>query len=294
MNSKKIIAFVAVVAMALGPVTPAFAVSKEIVQLQTQVQALADQMARMQQSFDERMGVMRNLVEQSTDSVNKLAIGVDQVQKGLSQQTNDTAGKVDQVSGQVQALHDSLDELKARMAKVSKQLEDMQAQQSNLNAGQAAPGMTGQPGGVAGAPQQQAPPADVLYNNALRDYNAAKYDLAAGEFADYLKFYANTELAGNAQFYLADIEYRQGNFEQAVKDYDKVIEQYPTGNKGSAAQLKKGYALLELGRQQEGIRELNALVARYPRSQEATQARDRLKKLGVTAGAKPTATKRTR
>ena len=291
MNSKKIIAFVAVIAMALGPVTPAFAVSKEIVQLQTQVQALADQMARMQQSFDERMGVMKNLVEQSTDSVNKLAIGVDQVQKGLSQQTNDTAGKVDQVSGQVQALHDSLDELKARMAKVSKQLEDMQAQQTNLIAPQAAPGMQGQPGGVA---QQQAPPADVLYNNALRDYNAAKYDLAAGEFADYLKFYSNTELAGNAQFYLADIEYRQGNFEQAAKDYDKVIEQYPGGNKGAAAQLKKGYALLELGRQQEGIRELNALVARYPRSQEATQARDRLKKLGVTAGAKPTATKRTR
>src|SRR3954463_7831855 len=167
MNSKKIVAFIAVVAMALGPVTPAFAVSKEIVQLQTQVQALADQMARMQQSFDERMGVMRNLVEQSTDSVNKLAIGVDQVQKGLSQQTNDTAGKVDQVSGQVQALHDSLDELKARMAKVSKQLEDMQAQQSNLNAGQAAPGMPGQPAGAAA--QQQAPPADVLYNNALRD-----------------------------------------------------------------------------------------------------------------------------
>jgi tol-pal system protein YbgF len=294
MNSKKIIAFVAVVVMAIGPVTPAFAVSKEIVQLQTQVQALADQMARMQQSFDERMGVMRNLVEQSTDSVNKLAIGVDQVQKGLSQQTNDTAGKVDQVSGQVQALHDSLDELKARLAKVSKQLEDMQAQQANLNAGQPAPGMMGQPGTGIGQPAQQAPPADVLYNNALRDYNAAKYDLAAGEFADYLKFYPNTELAGNAQFYLADIEYRQGNFEQAVKDYDKVIEQYPTGNKGSAAQLKKGYALLELGRQQEGIRELNALVARYPRSQEATQARDRLKKLGVSAGAKPTATKRTR
>jgi tol-pal system protein YbgF len=293
MNSKKIVAFIAVVAMAIGPVTPAFAVSKEIVQLQTQVQALADQMARMQQSFDERMGVMRNLVEQSTDSVNKLAISVDQVQKGLSQQTNDTAGKVDQVSGQVQALHDSLDELKARMAKVSKQLEDMQAQQSNLNAGQAAPGMPGQPGGAPQA-QQQAPPADVLYNNALRDYNAAKYDLAAGEFADYLKFYSNTELAGNAQFYLADIEYRQGNFEQAVKDYDKVIEQYPGGNKGSAAQLKKGYALLELGRQQEGIRELNALVARYPRSQEAAQARDRLKKLGASSSAKPTATKRTR
>jgi tol-pal system protein YbgF len=291
MNSKKIVAYLAVFALTLGPVTPAFAVSKEIVQLQTQVQALADQMARMQQSFDERMGVMRNLVEQSSDSVNKLAVSVDQVQKSLGQQTNETAGKVDQVSGQVQALHDSMDELKARLAKLSKQLDDMQAAQSNINIGTAAPGQL--------APQQQpqiqAPPPDVLYNNALRDYNAARYDLAAGQFADYIKYYANTDLAGNAQFYLADIEYRQGNFEQAVKDYDKVLEQYPGGNKSASAQLKKGYALLELGRQQDGVRELNALVQRYPRSPEATQARDRLKKLGAsTTGstAKPSATKK--
>ena len=47
--------------------TPAWGVSREIVQLQTQVQALQDQMTHMQQSFDERMGVMKNLVEQSTD-----------------------------------------------------------------------------------------------------------------------------------------------------------------------------------------------------------------------------------
>src|SRR5512140_1365993 len=106
MNSKKIIAFVAVVAMTIGPVTPAFAVSKEIVQLQTQVQALADQMARMQQSFDERMGVMRNLVEQNTDNMNKLVASVDTMQRTLGQQNTDTQAKIDQVSGQVQALHD--------------------------------------------------------------------------------------------------------------------------------------------------------------------------------------------
>lgn len=287
MKSKQIVAIVAVMALVIGPATPAFAVSKEIVQLQTQVQALADQMARMQQSFDERMGVMRNLIEQSTDNVNKLAISVDQVQKSLGQQTNDASTKVDQVSGQVQALHDSMDEMKARLAKLSKQLDDMQAASSNLNAGVGVPGQPGQPG-----QQLQAPPADVLYNNALRDYNAARYDLAAGQFADFLKFYPTTELAGNAQFYLADIEYRQGNFEQAVRDYDKVLEQYPGGNKGASAQLKKGYALLELGRQQDGIRELNALIQRFPRSQEATQARDRLKKLGATSGAKPSAARR--
>jgi len=250
---------------------PAIAGTKEqLIQLQTQVQALQDQMARMQQSFDERMGVMRRLVEQSADNMNRMTTSVETLQRSLQQQNVDSGGKVDQVSAQIQALHDSMDELKVRVGNLGKQLDDMRSAQQNLAAPGAAP---------AGA---QAPPPDVLYNNALRDYNAGKYDLAMQEFTEYLSFYSNTDLAGNAQFYIADIKYRQGNFQHAIADYDKVLEQYPGGNKAAAAQLKKGYALLELGRRDDGVRELNNLVARYPRSVEATQARDRLRQLGAS------------
>ena len=251
----------------------AWGVSREIVQLQTQVQALQDQMTHMQQSFDERMGVMKNLVEQSTDSMNKVASSVTDLQGSLQKQQTDSGAHVDQISGQIQALNDTLDELKARLAKVSKQLEDMQAAQQNVTAQQSQ--QTQQ--------QAQAPPPDVLYNNALRDYNAAKNDLAAQEFADYVKYYPNTDLAGNSYFYLADLEFRQGNYQQAVKDYDQVLQNFPTGNKAPAAQLKKGFALLELGQKDSGIAELRRLIQRYPRSNEALQARDRLRKLGVPA-----------
>src|SRR5438477_29070 len=187
---------------------PAFAGTKEqLIQIQTQVQALQDQMAQMKTSFDERMGVMRNLVEQTTDSVNKMNGNVSDLGKSIQQQNGNSGAKVDQLSTQVQALQESLDEMKGRLAKVSKQLEDMQAAQQNINSAPASAVNPGQP------PQAQAPPADVLYNNALRDYNSAHYDVAAQEFNDYMKFYGNTDLAGNAQFYLADMEYRQGNYE---------------------------------------------------------------------------------
>ena len=260
----------ALVAVSFLAVTPAFAVSKEIVQLQTQVQALQDQMTQMRQSFDERMGVMKNLIEQSTDNMNKVAGAVNELQQKLQQQNSDIAGRTDQVSGQIQALNDTLDEVKAQLGKLNTQLANMQSSQQNLTAQQ-------------NQPPAQAPPPDVLYNNALRDYNAGKYDLAGQEFSDYLKYYSNTDLAGNAQFYMADIEYRQGNFAQAVKDYDKVLQQYPGGNKTAAAQLKKGLALIELGQKDEGIRELNGVVQRYPRSIEASQAREKLRTLGVRA-----------
>ena len=285
MSRRRIFYFLGLSAwLALASPAPSFAVSKEMVQLQTQVQGLQDQMSRMQQAFDERMGVMKNLIDQSTDNINKMTVAVDSLQKNLQQQNTDTAGKVDQVSGQVQALHDSLDELKARFAKVSKQIDDMSAAQQNLPAG-AAPGTAGAPGQPP-QPQSQAPPADVLYNNALRDYNSAKYALASQEFGDYLKFYGNTDLAGNAQFYIAEIEYRQAKYDQAIKDYDTVLEQYPGGNKTAAAQLKKGFALLEVGDRQSGVRELRSLINRYPRSMEADQARDRLRRL-TAQSAKP-------
>ncbi len=274
-------AVLALMAAALLAPAPSFGVSKEIIQLQTQVQALQDQMARMQQSFDERMGVMRNLIEQSTDNMNKTTGAVSELQKTLQQQHVDNAAKIDQLSAQIQALHDSLDENKARLAKITQQLDQLTAGGQNLPPG-AAPGT---PNAAA-----QAPPPDVLYNNALRDYNAAKYQLAMQEFEDYLKFYGNSDLAGNAQFYIGEINYRQQNFEQAVKDYDQVLQNFPGGNKAAAAQLKKGYALLELGRKNDGIQELNNLIARYPKSVEATQARDKLRTLGA-AGRKPSAAK---
>ncbi|HJS99672.1 MAG TPA: tetratricopeptide repeat protein [Terriglobales bacterium] len=248
---------------------PAFGVSKEIVQLQTQVQALQDQVARMQQSFDQSMGVMKNLIEQNTDTMNKLAGTLTQLQQTMQKQNADAGTRNDQLSGQIQTLNDSLDELKARLARVTKQLEDMQASQQNLQTQQQQ------------QQQPQAPPPDVLYNNAVRDYNAGNMDLAKQEFGEYVKAYPNTDLAGNAQFYVAEMEYRAGNYQAAAQDYDKVLQQFPSGNKAASAQLKKGYSLIELGDKQGGVRELNSLVQRFPRSPEATQARERLRRLGV-------------
>ncbi|MGA8442844.1 MAG: tetratricopeptide repeat protein [Candidatus Sulfotelmatobacter sp.] len=255
---------------------PAWGVSKEMVQLQTQVQQLQEQMTAMQRSFDERMGVMNNLVERDTDAVNKVAAAVTLLQSTLQKQQGDSASHVDQLSGQIQSLNDSLDELKARLAKVSKQLEDMQSSQQSTAA--TAAQQQAQQQAMA-----QAPPPDVLYNNGLRDYNGAKNDLATQEFSDYIKFYPNTDLAGNCYFYLGEIQFRQGNYQQAAQNYDQVLQNFPTGSKVASAQLKKGFSLIELGKQDDGVAELRHLIQRYPRSPEALQARERLRKLGVSS-----------
>ncbi|MBV9183128.1 MAG: transporter, partial [Acidobacteria bacterium] len=89
----------------------AWAVNRELVELQTQVQQLQDQMTAMKQSLDERMGVLKNLMDQNTDSINKVTAAIGTMQATLQKQQSDTTNHVDQLSGQMQALNDSLDEL---------------------------------------------------------------------------------------------------------------------------------------------------------------------------------------
>jgi tol-pal system protein YbgF len=253
-------------------IAPAYAVNKDIIELQTQITQLQQQMTQMKQSFDERMGVMKNLLEQNTDAANKVISAINGLQASINKQQQDRSGQVDQISGQIQALNDTMDELKVRLAKLSKQFEDMQAAQ--LSMAQQQTQAQQQQQAIA-----QAPPPDVLYNNALRDYNGGNNDLATQEFNDYIKFYPNTDLSGNSYFYLAEIEYKAGDYQKAVTNYDLVMQNFPGGNKAASAQLKKGFALIELGKQDEGIQELKHVIQRYPKTNEATQARERLRKL---------------
>jgi tol-pal system protein YbgF len=268
--------FITVLAILWLGAAPVGAASKEMIQLQTQVQQLQEQMTAMQRGFDERMGVMTNLVEKDTDAVNKVVGALGGLQVTLQKQQTDSGSRTDQVSGQLQALNDTMDELKVRLSKVTKQLEDMQSAQQSIQAQQA----TQQAAVQAAA---AAPPPDVLYNNALRDYNGAKDDLAVQEFSDYIKFYPNTDLSGNCYFYLGEIQFRQQNYQQAVQSYDQVLQNFPSGNKAASAQLKKGFALIELGKQEDGVVELRHVVQRYPKAPEALQARERLHKMGVSS-----------
>jgi tol-pal system protein YbgF len=270
-----------ILAAGLMGTTPVWAVNRELVELQTQVQQLSDQITTLKQSLDERLGVLKNLMDQNTDSINKVTASITNIQNSLQKQQTDSGARVDQLSGQLQTLNDSLDELKARLGKVSKQLEDLQAAQQTLAS------QTSQQAAQTQA-QLAVPPPDVLYNNGLRDYTGGNADLAKQEFGDYVKNYPNTDLAGNAYFYLAEMDFKAGNYPQAVKEYDTVLQTFPDGTKAASAELKKGFALIESGQKDAGIAALRHVVQRYPKSNEALQAKDRLRKLGVaTAASRP-------
>ena len=71
--------------------------------------------------------------------------------------------------------------------------------------------------------------------------------------------------------------YNDGRFEDAILDYQKLIDTYPRDKRVPEAYLKQGLSLINLGRKQEAKYFLNTLIDKYPNSQEAQTAREKLK-----------------
>jgi TolA-binding protein len=291
----------AVLSFVFLPSAPrAHAVSKEIVELQTQVQQLLDQVQRLQSTLDTKMGVLQHLAEQTADEANQMTTAVNALQQKLNTQNDAAGGKLDTVSGQVQSLNDSVDELKARIAKLDKSVQDLQAQLQNTQGqpAQSQPGampgsgatpgagpMTSAPetgGATPGMPgAQQAPPLQETLQAGERDYSAGRYDVAQGEFQDVVHYYPLDDVAGTAQFYLGEIAYQQKDYAAAISAYNNVLEGFGGNAKAPAAQLHKGYALLAENKRDEGIHELRSLIQRHPQTPEARAARSKLNGMGV-------------
>ncbi|MGA8937780.1 MAG: transporter [Acidobacteriaceae bacterium] len=113
---------------------PAHATNKDMIQLQTQVQQLQDAIANLQKTNDESFGMLKQLVQQTADSVNTMSATVNGLKLSMQNQKDAIGASNQQLSGQVQSLNDSMDELKARMDHMQKALAVIQSQQQTANA----------------------------------------------------------------------------------------------------------------------------------------------------------------
>jgi tol-pal system protein YbgF len=304
-----------------GP-APAGAVAREIIELQTGVNQLIQGQQSMQTEMTQNAAVQRTLIEQAMDSVNKLNTSMSAVQKTTQDFSAASGARLDTMGTQVQGLSDNVSDLQARMGKLDQKLTDIQNTLQNVDsklAGASGPPPSGpspstmmngagngmgpgassappvdrmggmQPSGMqpsASSSMSSGPPAsaDVLYSNALRDINGKHYDLATSEFQDYLKYYGETDLASNAQFYLGEVAFMQNQYQLALENYNKVIENYPRSFKTATARMRKGFCLAELGQKASAVRELRNVVRLYPGTDEAKRSAAKLREMGATTG----------
>jgi tol-pal system protein YbgF len=189
------------------------------------------------------------------------------------------------MSTSFQQLQNSMADVSARLTRIEQQMLDLKNAVSTFQSPAAPPPSTTPGAGVPGPTSSGPPPSgEMLYQNANRDRLGGKNDLAVQEFNDYLKYYPEAPLAPAAQFWIGNIFFAQGDYENAVKAFDAVLERYPANNKTPDAMLWKGKALVKMDKRNAGANEFRELVRRYPGSEAATNARAQLKQMGLSAG----------
>lgn len=124
--------------------------------------------------------------------------------------------------------------------------------------------------------RDEQPEAAALYRKSSEALRSGRHDEAVQGFKELIKTYPAHELTDNAQYWLAECFYDRKDYAQAVREFRRVIERYPNGNKVPDALLKVGFSYLALGSPEAGRQTLAQLQRSYPRHEAAALAASRL------------------
>lgn len=246
----------------------------DLQQLQTQIRDLEDQvqdLKRQASSKEEVQQLNQTLASQS---------------QTLLKSNADISVKVDQMDERLQNTQGNIEQTNYRIDRITQQLSQVQRDVADLKGAQRSqtPASEGTPiteEVTVAEPSDSSESPLEIYQAAYRDYQRGNFDLAIDGFRDYLRREPSSDLSDNASYWVGESLFSQKKYQDAITQFDSVINTFPRSDKVPAALLKKGYAYIELGERAQGIVQLQYVVHEHPRSSEATLARQRLRALGI-------------
>jgi tol-pal system protein YbgF len=235
---------------------PALAASKDIERLQLQISGLSGQVADLQKVNEDNLREIRRLNEALAEQNATL-------KKGLQDQRVQDEG-----------MQATLREISERLAVLGERFQAAQAPPALV------PSLPTDPGAVpalpGSTPAAGSPPPRELYSQAYADFARGNYDLAVQAFQEYLKNYPSTDFSDNAQYWIGECHYGKQRYQEAIEAWNALLRDFPSSDKLPDARVKKGMALERLGRRSQALLEYRYVVERFPNTQAARIAREKL------------------
>ncbi len=195
--------------------------------------------------------------------------------------------RVEALQNEVRQLRGQVEELENSNTALRKQQRDLYADlESRLSAAPAAsgappamppPASSTTPGDGTSAAAQQA------YGRAFDDLKAGQYPQAIKGFQAFLASYPRGALSDNAQYWLGEAFYVMRDYHQALAAFTRVSKDWPESRKVPDALVKQGFALFELKRLADARTVLNDVSKRFPGTEAARLAGERLKRIPADA-----------
>ena len=261
MNTRmKFLAAAVLIAIVAGPVYPE---DRTLLQLNVDVLRIEKKVDQIQSAVDQSNSVVKGLVEKMYDQVGTLSAAMQKINQtvdGLKTQ-NDASSK---------ELRTTLSTLSSTVNDLQEGMSSVRAQINSLTQQMAASKTTAEP---------LASPND-LWRSANLDLVSGDYKLAIDDLQDFLSKYPTDPRVPDAHVLMGDALFNQKKFDQALPEYDIVLQKYPDSDKSRAALLKKGLALKEANQTQQAQTILKEVAAKFPNTSEANTANEALKAMG--------------
>jgi tol-pal system protein YbgF len=259
--------------VALVAVGACFATQSDVRVLQTDVQTLRAERARQDSVMQQRFDALMASLQVTNDSVRSLANRVTRLQgdvRGDLFQMNQQLLQIQELSGQSQRrLQELRSSLEARQQDVPPVTPPVTPSGTPRDTSAAAP---------SGAPAPAASPGpNQLFQSSLDQLRRGSPGSARRGFEELLRLYPTSDVAGEAQFYIAEALAGEGNLSAADTAYGTVVARYSESARAPTALYKRALLLQQRGNVALARTALNDLVKRYPRSDEAQLARERLR-----------------
>ena len=230
-----------------------------------------------------------------------------QVTDAIRQLRADLAVRLDEVSTRMGIVESLMRDNEQMFQRFQRRLQDVQQRAAErdaaLRAGDTTGAATALPGRAAipdTQPGAQRPPGEELgqagdeetapprtgtipseidlYNSALNDYQAGRYDLALAAFREYLRLYPDGTSPDNAQFWVGKIHLDQRQFEPAAREFTRLLASYPESDKAAQATFYLGTANRAMGNEERARAYFREVIERFPASQESQLARRELER----------------
>lgn len=117
------------------------------------------------------------------------------------------------------------------------------------------------------------------YQAALEMIKEQHYDDAEAAFKQFLVSFPESQMADNAQYWLAEAYYVTGRFDQALKQFTVVVNDYPRSRKVPDALLKMGFCNYELKRWDDARAALGRVQADFADTTAARLADQRVQRM---------------
>jgi tol-pal system protein YbgF len=176
---------------------------------------------------------------------------------------------------EISRLRGEIETLNYENAQAKKRLQDLYLDlDSRLSRVEAA--ASGNSRITGSVPEVQAEESQA-YERALEQFKAGKYAAAAQALSVFVQTYPDSEMTPGAQFWLGNAYYAQKQCREAIDAQLTVTTRWPDSTRAPDAMLTIANCQRDMGNQAASRRTLTNLIEKYPASQAAAEARQRVK-----------------